>query len=125
MNKVERGGLADALAERVRSLSRTSDRLRALEDYREDSDAHIVGQADAEAVLRSALLALSSREGYEIAERVLAGDRVPAAEEFADKLSRAGLVIWDPDSDLLRPTALLVELMRLFESAITEAQAEL
>lgn len=120
MNKLDRSGLADALGERVRSLARTGERLQALEDYREDSSTHVVGRPDAEAVLRSALLALSSAEGFDTARRILAGERVAATEDLAT----AGLVSWDPGSDSLRPTALLVELMRLFESAIGEAQAE-
>lgn len=119
MNSLDRNGLGNALAERVLTLVRTSERLRALEDYRE-SEAHAVGQPDAEAVLRRALLSLSSHEGYDLAGRILSGESVPVAEEFA----RAGLVIWDPGSDSQRPTALLIELMRLFEPAVREAHAE-
>ncbi len=123
MNRLDRSGLADALAERVLSLARTSERLRALEDH-EESQPHVVGQPDAEAVLRAALLALSGQKSYHIARSTLAGEHVPANQEFVMELSRAGLVTWDPGSDALRATALLVELMRLFESAISEAQAE-
>lgn len=117
MNKLDRSTLGDALAERVLSLARTTQRLQALEDYREPND-HVVGQPDAEAVLRRALLVLSDREAYELARRIVAGEQVAAGDDFA----RAGLVIWDPGSDAMRPTPLLVQLMRVFESAVREAE---
>lgn len=119
MNKLERTALGEALAERVRSLARTNERLRALDDSRE-SEAHVVGEPDAETVLRHALLALSSHRGYDSARRILAGDHVNAGDELA----KAGLVMWDPASDSIRATALLIELMRVFESAVDEAQQE-
>lgn len=119
MNKLDRSALGGALAERVLSLARTNERLRALEDYREPHD-HVVGQPEAEVVLRRALLVLSDREDYELARRIAAGEQAAAG----DDLARAGLVTWDPGSDSMRPTGLLVELMRLFESAVREAQAE-
>jgi hypothetical protein len=40
MNKLDRSALSDAIADRVRSPARTSERLRALDDHR-DSQAHI------------------------------------------------------------------------------------
>jgi hypothetical protein len=119
MNRLDRSALGDALAERVLSLTRTGERLQALEDYQEAHDHHVVAQPDAGAVLRRALLALSNREGYEQARRAAAGEAVAAG----DDLAQAGLVMWDPGSDSMRPTALLVELMRVFEPAVREAQA--
>jgi hypothetical protein len=119
MNKLDRSALGDALAERVLSLARTNQRLQALEDYREPND-HVVGQPDPEAVLRRALLILSSREAYELACRITAGEQVAAG----DDLAQAGLVTWDPGSDSNRPTALLLELMRVFEAAVSEAQED-
>jgi hypothetical protein len=117
MNQLASTALGDALAERVRSLARADDRLRALDDYSE-SHTHIVGQPNAEEVLRRALVVLGSRDGYALALRMTAGDQVVAGDDFA----QAGLVMWDPLSDSMRPTPLLVELMRVFESAVTEAE---
>lgn len=117
MNKLERGALGEALAERVRSLARTGERLRALDDSFE-SEPHVVGEPDAEAVLLGALQVLSTKRGYESARRIVAGDHV----EGGDELARAGLATWDPASDAMRPTSLLVELMRVFESAVAEAR---
>jgi hypothetical protein len=119
MNRLDRTVLGDALAERVLSLARTDARLKALDDS-DPSDAHVVGVPDAELVLRRALLALSSRAGYESAHRILAGEHV----KVDDDLAKAGLVTWDPLADSMRATALLVELMRVFESAVDEAQQE-
>ncbi|MFI5287969.1 MAG: hypothetical protein ACHQ4F_16890 [Candidatus Dormibacteria bacterium] len=119
MNRLDRSALGDALAERVISLARTTQRLQALEDYREPND-HVVGQPDAEAVLRRALLVLSSHEAFERARRITAGEHVAAGDDFA----HAGLVIWDPGSDSMRPTPLLTELIRVFESAVREAELE-
>jgi len=119
MNKLDHSALGDALTERVLSLARTDARLRALEDSSE-SKPHVVGEPDAETVLLGALRALSTRVGYESGRRILAGDVVQAGDELA----RAGLATWDPASDSMRPTALLVELMRLFESAVEEAKPE-
>ena len=78
MNKLDRSALGEALAERVLSLARTTQRLQALEDYREPND-HVVGQPDAEAVLRRALLVLSSGEAFELARRITAGEQGPSA----------------------------------------------
>jgi hypothetical protein len=119
MSKLTRSGLGNALAERVLSLSRTNERLRALDDSSE-SRPHVVGESDSETVLRRALLALSSHRGYASARRILAGEHVDAGDE----LTRAGLVMWDPVSDSMRATAFLIELMRVFESAVDEAQQE-
>ena len=119
MNKLDTTALGDALAERVLSLARTDARLRALDDS-DESPAHVVGESDAESVLRRALLALSSQVGYDSARRVLAGKPV----KVGDELAKAGLVTWDPASDSMRATALLIELMRVFESAIDEAKHE-
>jgi hypothetical protein len=119
MNKLDRSALGSALAERVLSLARTSQRLEALEDDGEQDD-HVVGQPDALSVLRRALLALSNREAYELARRITAGEQAAAG----DDLARAGLVTWDPGSDSIRPTALLLELMRVFEAAVSEAQED-
>lgn len=116
MNKVERGALGEALAERVLSLARTAERLRALDDSFE-SEPHVVGEPDAEAVLLGALRVLGTRNGYESARRTVAGEHV----EAGDELARVGLATWDPDSGAMRPTSLLIELMRVFESAVREA----
>jgi hypothetical protein len=117
MTKLARSALGEALTERVLSLARTNERLRALED---ESEGHVVGEPDAETVLRSALLALCSREGYDSARRILAGEQVSAG----DRLQKAGLVVWDPAANSMRPTALLIELIGLFEAAIAEAQVQ-
>jgi hypothetical protein len=118
MSKLTRSGLGNALAERVLSLARTNARLRALDDSRE-SAAHVVGEPNAETVLRSALLTLSSHAGYDSARRILAGEHLDG-----DELAKAGLVIWDPASGSMRPAAFLIELMRVFEAAVDEAQRE-
>ena len=119
MNKLDRTALGDALAERVQSLARTEARLRALDDT-DGSPAHVVDQPEAESVLRRALLALSSQAGYDSARRVLAGEHVAVSDELA----KAGLVAWDLAADSMRATALLVELMKVFEPAVEEAQQE-
>ncbi len=119
MKKLDRSALGEALAERVLSLARTNQRLQALDDYHEPND-HVVGQPDAESVLRRALLVLSNREAYELARRVKTGEQVTAGDDFA----QAGLVIWDPGSDSMRPTPLLVELMLVFEAAVRDAEPE-
>jgi hypothetical protein len=106
--------LAEALAERVDSLARTRERLRAVDD----STEHVVDEPEAEAVLRRALAALSSVEGYEQARRVAAGVHVTGCYDLA----KAGLVIWEPGSDTVRPAALLIELMKVFEPAVREAR---
>ena len=117
MSRLERGALGEALAERVMSLARTDARLRALDDPGE-SAPHVVGEPDAETVLLGALQALSTKRGYESARRIVAGEHI----EAGDELARAGLTSWDPASDAMRPTPLLVELMRVFESSVAESQ---
>jgi hypothetical protein len=119
MSKLDHAALGEALADRVLSLARTDARLRALDDFFE-SEPHVVGEPDPQVVLRRALQALSSEVGYDSARRVLAGEHLEAGEELA----KAGLVMWDPVADSVRPTALLVELMRVFEAAIMEARGE-
>jgi hypothetical protein len=119
MNKLERSALGEALAERVLSLARTDARLRAIDDSGQ-SDPHVVGEPDVEKVLLGALQALSTQAGYESARRIMAGDQARSGDELA----KAGLVTWDPGADSMRPTALLVELMRVFESALVEARQE-
>ncbi len=119
MKKLDGTALGDALTERVVSLARTDARLRALDDS-DPSEAHVVGEPEAELVLRRALLALSSRLGYDSARRILAGEPI----KVGDELAKAGLVMWDPAADSIRPTALLVELMRVFEVAVAEAEQE-
>lgn len=119
MNKLDRSALGDALAERVLSLARANARLKAL-DHSDMSESHVVGKPDAELVLRSALLALCSESGYHAARRMLSGERLNAGDELA----QAGLIVWDPGADSMRPTALLVELMRVFESAVDQVNHE-
>jgi hypothetical protein len=108
--------LAEALAERVHSLARTHERVQALDDQ---SD-HVVGEPDARVVLRGALAVLGTRDGYDLACSIVAGDRVTGADELA----RAGLVVWDVGLDAARPTALLVELMKILEPAVSGARAQ-
>ena len=98
--------LQEAVAERVRALARTRERLGALDEH---SPGHLVQEADAEAVLRQALSVLSTQDGYEAARRLLLGENVIGGDEMA----RAGLVVWDPASDAERPTPLLIELMKV------------
>jgi hypothetical protein len=119
MNKLDRTAMGQALAERVLSLVRTDARLQALDDSFE-SEPHVLGEPDAEVVLRRALLALSSQQGYDSARRILNGEHV----EVGDELATAGLVVWDPASDSMRATALLTELMTVFESALSEARKQ-
>ena len=109
-----RTALGNALSERVMSLARANERLQAVDDSRD----HVVDEPNARAVLLHALAALSSEEEYELAGRILAGERISSA----DGLARAGLAVWDPGSDSVRPTALLIELMHVFDAAVKEAQ---
>jgi hypothetical protein len=108
--------LAEALAERVHSLARTNERVQALDDQTD----HVVGEPDARVVLRHALAVLSTRDGFDLACRIAAGDHVTGADELA----RAGLVVWDVGLDTARPTALLIELMKILEPAVSQARAE-
>jgi hypothetical protein len=109
--------LAEALADRVHSLARTNERVQALDDQTD----HVVGEPDARVVLRRALAVLSTRDGFDLACRIAAGDRVTGGDELAG----AGLVVWDVGLDVVRPTALLIELMKILEPAVDEAQKEL
>jgi hypothetical protein len=109
--------LAEALAERVHSLARTHERVQAIEDQTDD---HLIGEPDARVVLRRALAVLGTRDGYEHACLIVAGDRVAGADELA----RAGLVVWDLESDTARPTSLLIELMKILEPAVSEVRTE-
>ena len=100
--------LAEALAERVRALELTNERLRALADQTAD---HVVQPADADAVLRHALDVLSVRDVFEAARGLLRGEEVAAP----DGLATAGLATWDPDSNTMRPTPLLAEVMKVVD----------
>ena len=100
--------LAEAVAERVRALELTNERLRALADQTAD---HVVQPADPDVVLRQALDALRSTGALETARRLLRGDAVSVSEDMA----RSGLVAWDPVSNAMRPTALLVEVMKVVD----------
>ena len=100
--------LADAVAERVRALQRANERLEALADQTAD---HLVQPADPDVVLSQALETLRAPEAADAARRLLRGENVPAG----DGLARAGLAVWDPVSNALRPTALLVEVMKVVE----------
>ncbi len=100
--------LADALNERVRALELTNERLRALADETAD---HVVQPADAEIVLRQALDVLSAPAAMDAARGLLRGEEIAAP----DGLATAGLVTWDPDSNTMRPTALLAEVMKVVD----------
>ena len=117
MNGLERTALGAALAERVQALARTNARLRAL-DEDSWSEPHRVAEADPEAVLRGALLALSDGAVLASARRLVAGE----SSDEAELLARAGLAVWDPSTESPRATMLLIELMRMFEAAIREAE---
>jgi hypothetical protein len=105
--------LAEALADRVHSLARISERVQALDEQTD----HVVGEPDARVVLRRALAVLGSRESYEQARCIVAGERVSGCDELAT----AGLVVWDPGADTVTPAPLLIELMSVFELAVSEA----
>lgn len=100
--------LTEAVAERVRALERANERLWALADQTAE---HVVQAADPDLVLRQALDALRAPDAIEAARRLLRGEEVAAR----DDLARTGLVIWDPASNAMRPTALLVELMKVVD----------
>lgn len=117
MNGLERTALGAALAERVQALARTNARLRALDDE-SGAGPHRVAEADPETVLRDALLALSDGAVLANARRLVAGETLVGA----DQLARTGLAVWDPSTETPRATMLLVELMRIFEAAIGEAE---
>jgi hypothetical protein len=101
--------LSEAVAERVRALARANERLQALADQTAD---HVVQTADADVVLRQALDVLTAPEAMDSARRLLRGEDVPVGEG----MSRTGLVSWDPASNGMRPTALLVEVMKVVDS---------
>ena len=129
MSRIAPSQLAGAIAERALSLSRVQDRLRALETYAAPGEPTPDGQAAAEAVLRRALAALSSREGYELAGRLLAGedalaDGTPESSVVLQDLAQAGLAVWDVGSGSSQPTPLLRELLQVLAAAVTEAAAE-
>ncbi len=100
--------LAEALAERVRSLTETNERLRALDDRAAD---HVVQQADIDAVMSQALAVLTTAGGLAAARRLLRDEE--AAD--CDELAQAGLAVWDPASGSFRASALLVELMKVVD----------
>ena len=98
--------LDEAVAERVRSLARTKERLSAIDDQ---TAGHVLQEADADAVLSQALAVLATREGLDAARRLLNSEDLNAADELA----KAGLAVWDPASGAVRPTSLLIELMKV------------
>ena len=100
--------LTEALAERVDGLARTSARLKALDD---GTAKHIVQEPDTDAVLRQAVAALTSPGGLDTARRLLRGDGVTVPRDMAS----AGLATWDPATDSMRATTLLVELMKVVD----------
>lgn len=100
--------LTEALAERVDALVRTKERLRALDD---ETAAHVVQEPDTDAVLRQAVAALTSPGGLNAARRLLQGVAVSVPRDMAS----AGLAAWDPATDSMRPTGLLVELMKVVD----------
>ena len=100
--------LSEALADRVRSLARTNERLHAIED---GTAGHVVEQADTEAVLQQALAALNAPPGYAQAQRILAGEQVTGCDELA----KAGLVVWDPLADTFGSSPLLIELIKVVD----------
>lgn len=129
MTRIAPSHLGSAIAERVLSLSRAQDRLRALETHPAAVEPEPDGQAAAEAVLRRALAALGSREGYQLAGRLLAGEKVPTAGSLESStvlqdLAQAGLAVWDVGSGSSQPTPLLRELLEPLAAAVTEAAAE-
>jgi hypothetical protein len=129
MSRIAPGGLGSAIAERVVALARVQDRLRALDTYTESIAPTEDRRAAAEIVLRGALAALSSREGYELAGRLLAREDPAAAgsEESSvalQDLAQAGLAVWDVGSGSSQPTPLLRELFTLLDQAVSEAEAQ-
>ncbi len=100
--------LTDALAERIDALVRTKQRLQALDD---ETAAHVVQEPDTDAVLRQAVAALTSSGGLDTARRLLRGEAVTVTREMAS----AGLAAWDPATDSMRATALLVELLKVVD----------
>ena len=121
--------LAEAIAERVLALARVRDRLLALDDPMQSGTLPEDRRGAAEVVLRTALAALSSREGYALAGRLLAREDVPESggEEPSnpmEALAQAGLAVWDVGSGASKPTPLLRELFRLLDRAVTEAEAK-
>ena len=129
MSRTAAGGLGGAIAERAAALARVQDRLRALDTHTESSPPPEDRRAAAEVVLRGALAALSTRDGYALARRLLARDGVPAAASLESSLvlqdlGQAGLAVWDVGSGLSQPTLLLRELFQLLDQAVTQAEEQ-
>ena len=129
MSRIAAGRLGGAIAERVAALGRVQDRLRALDTYDESMATTEDRRAAAETVLRGALAALSSQEGYQLAGRLLALDGREAAGTLQSSvtlrdLSQAGLAVWDVDSGSSQPTPLLRELFQVLDQAVREAEAQ-
>jgi len=129
MSRIAPSRLGGAIAERVEALTRVQDRLRALDTHTESSTPTEDRRAAAETVLRGALAALSSREGYELAERILANEDLNGAGSgeptiVLQGLAQAGLTVWDLGSGSSQPTTLLRELFQLLDQAVTEAEAQ-
>ena len=128
MSRIAPSGLGGAIAERVAALARVQGRLQALDTYTESNAPTEDRRTAVETVLRCALAALSSREGYELAGRLLAREDVHAAGSLEssivlEDLAQAGLAVWDLGSGSSRPTPLLRELFHLLDQAVTEAEA--
>ena len=126
MRRVALSELGSAIAGRALSVTRAQERLRALDTYTESSAPAETQGTVAEAVLRRALLALSTHQAYELAGRILAGQDALAGEGFEaifQDLAQAGLVVWDPGSGSSRPSPLLRELYQLLDQAVSEAAA--
>ncbi len=120
------GGPAAAVADRRTAFLRAQDRWLALETRPLRAEAEPGGERDLlEALLRRALLCLAGAAEYALALRLWGTGPVvasgPLAEVSLQALAQAGLATWDPSTGELRPTALLEELMVLFESAVEGA----
>ena len=129
MSRIAPSRLGGAIAERVSALARVQERLRALDTYEESSAPTEARRAAAEDVLRGALAALSSREGYELAGRLLSGEDALAAGSVESSivlkgLAQAGLAVWDVGSGSSQPTPLLRELFQLLDQAVSEAETQ-
>ncbi|MHB1499967.1 MAG: hypothetical protein ACYCYK_02160 [Candidatus Dormibacteria bacterium] len=120
------GGLAAAIADRRAAFLRAQERWLALETRPLRAGAEPDSERDlVEALLRRALLCLAGASEYALAHQLLGTGAVvasgPLAELSLQALAQAGLATWDPSSGELHPTALLEELMGLFESAVEGA----
>lgn len=126
------GLLAEALRDRLGSIRTLQERVTALETYPDEPlqafDCELA-QALAAALLRRALRALSTSDGYEVATALAAGRMEPGRLGMAEQmmivqdLAAAGLAAWDPGSGEVAPTFLLHELMGLFQAAVSAAGA--